>query len=218
MDYDPARLSIPDRYKLLIGCIVPRPIAFVSTISTTGRHNLAPFSFFAGVSSNPMTLLFCPANSERGEEKDTLRNAKPPSEGGTGEFVVNIAPRSIAHKLAATAEPLPHGQSEFELCRLTPAPSRVVRAPRVLEAGAAFECRTLHVTRLNPGQPAGGNIVLGEVVHVHLADDLANERLHVDPTRLDAFGRMGGLDYCTTRDRFSMPMGAAALNDEPHTH
>ncbi len=214
MDYDPARLSIPDRYKLLIGCIVPRPIAFVATISTQSRHNLAPFSFFAGVSSNPMTLLFCPANSERGEEKDTLRNAKPASEGGTGEFVVNIAPLAIARKLAAAAEPLPHGESEFEFCGLTPAPSRVVRPPRVLEAHAAFECRTLQVTRLNPGQPAGGNIVLGEIVSVHLAEGLANERLHVAPDRLDAFGRMGGLDYCSTRDRFTMPMGAAALEPE----
>src|SRR5580765_603384 len=91
MDLDPLALSQADRYKLLIGCIVPRPIAFVSTVSPSGRLNLAPFSFFNGVGSDPMTLLFCPANKPDGSEKDTLRNCKPVSEGGTGQFVVNAA-------------------------------------------------------------------------------------------------------------------------------
>src|ERR1041384_4302218 len=121
MELDPAKIAQPDRYKILIGAIVPRPIAFVSTISQDGRPNLAPFSFFSGVGSNPMTLLFCPVNKADGSEKDSLRNAKPTAEGGTGEFVVNVATDAIARQVAACAEPLPYGKSEFDLSGLTTA-------------------------------------------------------------------------------------------------
>jgi flavin reductase (DIM6/NTAB) family NADH-FMN oxidoreductase RutF len=212
MEIDPASLPIPDRYKLLIGCIIPRPIALVSTVSPEGRENLAPFSFFAGVGSNPMTLLFCPANRPDGSEKDTLRNAKPVIEGGIGEFVVNIASGAYAPRVAGAAEELPYGESEFSLVGLTPTPSRVVRPPRVGESPVAFECRTLQVIRTNPGGSSGGNVVIGQVVHVFVRDDVINERHHVNPALLDAIGRMGGLEYCTTRDRFQLPMGKAALD------
>jgi flavin reductase (DIM6/NTAB) family NADH-FMN oxidoreductase RutF len=207
MHLSPSTLSIQDRYKLLIGAIVPRPIAFVSTISPAGKLNLAPFSFFAGVGSNPMTLLFCPANTPAGEEKDTLRNAKPLAEGGTGEFVVNIVTESIAQQMALCAEPLPYGESEFDLAHLTPAPSHIVKPPRVTQCPVAFECITKQVIRTNPGQPAGGNIVLGEVVHIHLDEGIVNDKLHTDYTKLTAIGRMGGLSYCKTTDRFELPMG-----------
>lgn len=210
MDIDPATLSIADRYKLMIGGILPRPIAFVSTLSPDGRLNLAPFSFFAGVGSNPMTLLFCPANKPDGTEKDTLRNAKPLHEGGTGEFVVNVVSHSFAQPMALCAEDLPYGVSEFDFSGLASSPSTIVRPPRVAQSAACFECRTLQVIRTNPGQPSGGNIVLGQVVHVYVRDDAINDRLHIDPAKLDAIGRLGGSGYCTTRDRFEMVMGAAA--------
>ncbi|QQS09273.1 MAG: flavin reductase family protein [Phycisphaerales bacterium] len=217
MDIDPASLSQPDRYKLLIGGIVPRPIAWVSTVAPdgsgpAGRTNLAPFSFFSGVGSNPLSLLFCPALNERGEEKDTLRNAKPVDEGGVGEFVVSVATHALARKVAATAEALPHGESEFEAFGLTPAKSRVVRPPRVMESPLSFECVTERVIRLNPGAPAGGVIVIGRIVSVHAAEGIVNERHHIDPAALDAIGRMGGFDYCTTRERFQMPPGRKALD------
>ncbi len=211
MEIDPAPLALPDRYKLLIGCIVPRPIAFVSTISPDGKPNLAPFSFFAGVAAEPMTLLFCPANKPDGTEKDTLRNVKPLDEGGTGEFVVNAAVEAYERKVGAAAEPLPYGESEFEHVHLTPAPSRVVKPPRVAESPVAFECRTLQVIRLAPGKPSGGNIVIGRVVHVYIRDDVIDERYRTDPAKLLAIGRMGGLGYTRTRDRFEMPMGLEAL-------
>jgi flavin reductase (DIM6/NTAB) family NADH-FMN oxidoreductase RutF len=211
MHLDPAHLSPQDRYKLLIGCIVPRPIALVSTISPDGAHNLAPFSFFAGVGSNPMTLLFCPATKPDGTEKDSLRNAKPQSEGGTGEFVVNIVPHALARPMAACGEELEYGSSEFALAGLTPAPAHRVKPPRVRECPVSLECRTLHILRTNPGVPGGGNIVVGEVIWIHAQDGLVNDRLHTDPAALDAIGRMGGTTYCTTRDRFDMPFGAAAL-------
>jgi flavin reductase (DIM6/NTAB) family NADH-FMN oxidoreductase RutF len=212
MELDPLSLAQPDRYKLLIGAIVPRPIAFVSTVSPDGRNNLAPFSFFSGVGSEPMMLLFCPANRADGSEKDSLRNAKPEPEGGVGEFVVNLASEAYATKVAAAAEPLAYGESEFELVGLTPVPSRVVRPPRVAESPIAFECRTDRVIRTAPGIPAAGNIVLGRVVHVFVRDDVINERFHIDPAVLGAIGRMGGLGYTRTRDRFEMPMGRTALN------
>jgi flavin reductase (DIM6/NTAB) family NADH-FMN oxidoreductase RutF len=217
MDLDPSTLAPADRYKLLIGCIVPRPIAFVSTSSPDGRLNLAPFSFFNGIGSDPMTLLFCPVNKPDGSEKDSLRNAKPIAEGGTGQFVVNVASEVYARQVAGAAEPLPYGESEFGLVGLTPAPSVKVRPPRVAESPVAFECLTLQVLRTNPGKPAGGNVVIGQVVHIHLAKGLVNERLHVDADRLGAIGRMGGFWYCRTRDRFQMPQGREALSLPPIT-
>src|SRR5207247_6932022 len=135
MEIEPASISQPERYKLLIGCIVPRPIAFVSTVSPDGSSfNLAPFSFFNGVGSNPMMLLFCPANKPDGSEKDTLRNCKSMGEGGTGQFVVNAAIDAYARKVAAASEPLDYGDSEFELTGLAMAPSMVVKPPPVAES------------------------------------------------------------------------------------
>ena len=215
MELDPAQLDIPSRYKLLIGCILPRPIAFVSTRAADGSLNLAPFSFFSGVGSNPLTLLFCPANNADGSEKDTLRNCKPVAEGGTGEFVVNVAPFRIIERVSAAAEPLPYGQSEFDLTGLTPVPSALVAPPRVAESPIAFECRTLHVVRTNPGQPSGGNVVIGQVLRLHAQEGILNDRLHADPDSLDLCGRMGGHTYATTRDRFDVVPGSAALAATP---
>lgn len=212
---DPASLSPPERYKLLIGLVVPRPIAFVSTVSAGGVHNLAPYSFFNAVGSDPMTLLFCPANKPDGSDKDSLRNASPEDEGGTGGFVVNVAAEAYAASVAVAAEILPHETSEFEPAGLTPIPSDVVAAPRVEESPAAFECRTDRIIRLNPGGPDGGNIVIGRVVRVHVRDGLIDERLRTDQEALAAFGRMGGPDYCLTRERFRMPRGLDAQGYVP---
>ena len=212
MHIDPEHITQAERYKLLIGCIVPRPIAWVSTVSPDGGSlNLAPFSFFNGVGSNPMTLLFCPANKPDGSEKDTLRNCKMEVDGGVGEFVVNIVSDALAKRMAATSEPLPYGESEFALAGVTPEPSVTVKPPRVRESPVAFECRTMQVIRTNPGAPAAGNIVIGRVSHVVVRDDLINERYHIDPVALDAIGRMGGLGYTRTRDRFELPMGRSAM-------
>lgn len=215
MEVDPGSLRPADRYKLLIGLVVPRPIAFVSTISIEQKHNLAPFSFFNGVASVPLTVLFCPANNPDGSEKDTLRNCKPRDEGGTGELVVNGAVESYAEKMTATAEPLPWGESEFELSGLTPEPGRVVAAPRVKEAPWSFECRTRQVIRLAKGAPGGGNVVIAEVVHMTISDALVDARFHVDPHALRAVGRMAGDLYARTSDIFELPRGRAALGAKP---
>jgi len=218
MDIRPENLSVEERHKLLIGAIVPRPIAVVSTISASGVTNLAPFSFFCGVGSNPMTLAFAPGNNIDGTEKDTLVNCSLDADGGNGEFVVNVATETWATQMAGSAEPLPYGTSEFDLTGLTPVASDEVAPPRVAESPIAFECRTLQVIRTNPGGGSSGNLVLGEVLVVHVNDDLINERLHIDPERLEAIGRMGGFEYTRTRDRFEMPPGRAALGEVHGDH
>jgi flavin reductase (DIM6/NTAB) family NADH-FMN oxidoreductase RutF len=211
MELDPASLDQSARYRLLIALVAPRPIAFVSTVDRAGRLNLAPFSFFSGLGSEPMTALFCPANRPDGREKDSLANAKPAAEGGCGEFVINAAVEAYAREVAAAGEPLPLGQSEFELTGLAPAPSTAVRPPRVARAPWAFECRTLEVRRYAPGQPGGANLVVGRIVHVHLDDALLDAGGRVDPARLAPIGRLGGITYCTARQRFDVPLGRAAL-------
>lgn len=214
MELDPATIPQPDRYKILIGAVVPRPIAWVSTISPDGHPNLAPFSFFNGVSSEPMALLFCPANNAAGQPKDTLRNilaSGRDATGAGGQFVVNIVPHALRMQMSATAEELPYGQSEFDLAGLARTASRTVKPPRIAESPVCFECEALQVIRLAPGTPGGGNIVIGRVLWIHARDGLISERNHVDPAQLDALGRMAGTMYCTTRDRLEIPLGRAAL-------
>lgn len=213
MEIDPLSLSQRDRYKLLIGAVVPRPIAFVSTAprgwkwgDDPAQLNLAPFSFFCGVGSDPMTLLFCPANRADGGDKDTLVNA-----GSSGQFVVNVVTEAIDCQAVACAEELPYGASEFALAGLTPAPSVKVRPPRVAESPVSFECETMRVIRTNPGAPAGGNIVVGRVVHVRADDGVIDGAFHIDPGKLATVGRMAGLTYCRTRDRYEIPLGKKAL-------
>ncbi|MFO0828101.1 MAG: flavin reductase family protein [Phycisphaerales bacterium] len=202
------------RYNLLIGSIVPRPIAVVGTQSASGQRNLAPFSFFNAFSAEPMILGFSPANREDGDEKDTLRNCKPTWEGGTGVFTVSVATEPIINRVVGAAEELPRDDSEFDLVGLTPVAGTVVAAPRVAESPVSFECETFQVLRFAPGKPGAGNLVIGRVVYVHVDDALRNERMHVDSAKLRAVGRLGGLGYARTRDRFELPMGAGALRTE----
>jgi flavin reductase (DIM6/NTAB) family NADH-FMN oxidoreductase RutF len=212
MLFDPTTLPIADRYKLLIGGIIPRPIALVGTVNAAGAFNLAPYSFFAGLGSNPMSLLFCPANKSDGTEKDSLRNCRSVSEGGTGVFSVNIMNQENIRRTVAAAEELAFGESEFELSGLHPVTCSTIAAPRVQEAGVCYECKTIHILQTNPGAPSGGNVVIGEVLAVHVRDDAINERLHIDPSIIQPAGRLGGMSYCSVRDRFELPMGRAALD------
>jgi flavin reductase (DIM6/NTAB) family NADH-FMN oxidoreductase RutF len=208
VDIDPAELSPVERYKLLIGGILPRPIAVVSTRDAEGRPNLAPFSFFNGVGGTPMTLMFCPANNADGSEKDSLRNAD-----ATGEFVVNVAPDHLIERIAAAAEALPHGESEFDFAGLEAVASAVVGPPRLAASPVSYECRTRQILRLAEGEPGGANLVLGDVVHVFVDDAVIDERLRIDPAALDLVGRLGGFGYARTRDRFDLRAGQAALDE-----
>ncbi|GGK21980.1 hypothetical protein GCM10010124_13090 [Pilimelia terevasa] len=147
MDLDPGELDGPRAYRLLTGAVVPRPIAWVSTVDAAGRPNLAPFSYFAPVCARPMTLLFCPVLGPPGRpKKDTLRNIE-----AVPEFVVNIAGFGQVGAVDRSAAPVPPGESEFALAGVTPAPSRRVRPPRVAEAGVAFECRLRQIVAVEAG-------------------------------------------------------------------
>jgi flavin reductase (DIM6/NTAB) family NADH-FMN oxidoreductase RutF len=212
MEFDPAALTASQRYRLLAGAILPRPIAVVSTMDAAGRTNVAPFSFFNGISASPMALAFSPVTRGDGGDKDTLRNALPLEQGGLGEFVVNLAGGSWARQMSATAEELPHGESELELAGLSAAPCRRVRPPRILEAAVSYECRTLQVVRLAPGVPLSGNLVIGEIVHVWVRDEIIDEALEIDLEGLDALGRLGGASYCRVTDRFDLVRGRPALS------
>lgn len=196
---DPKKQTVQEIYKLMSGVIVPRPIAFVSTIDREGVRNLAPFSFFTGVGSNPPTLAFCPSLRTRGEiaDKDTLRNIEE-----TGEFVVNVVNRAIGEQMNATAADVPPHIDEFELAGLTPVASELVRAPRVAESPAQMECCLLQVIRTGTG-PAAGVLVLGEVVRFHVREELF-DNFRIDPSGLDAIGRLAGNEYIRTLDRFEL--------------
>jgi flavin reductase (DIM6/NTAB) family NADH-FMN oxidoreductase RutF len=202
---DPAKIEPRQAYKLMTGIIVPRPVALVSTIDANGVPNLAPFSFFTGVGSNPPTVLFCPvvrshsiaAGALPDLRKDTLRNVEE-----TGEFVINVVSEAIAAAANQTAAEVPPEVDEFVLSGLTPLASEVVRPARVAESPAQMECKLLQVIYTNR-EPGGGVVVLGEIVRFHVRKDLV-EDFRVDPAGLDAVGRMAGNTWVRTRDRIEL--------------
>jgi flavin reductase (DIM6/NTAB) family NADH-FMN oxidoreductase RutF len=198
LEIDVADMTERQREHLLLWSVVPRPIAMVSTLAPSGAVNLAPFSYFTAVGYAPMALLFCAGRRADGLEKDSCRNARPPAEGGTGEFTVNVLVEKLAEAASAAAKPLPYGESEYELAGLRPAPGLRVRTPRVEGSPITFECRTSAVV------PVGAFfIVVGEVVHVAAEEGLVDEvGFQVDLNRLGSVGRMGAADYVRTSDRF----------------
>lgn len=194
MDYDPAQLSTSAAYALMIRAITPRPIAWVATLSPGGVPNLAPFSYFAGVGSNPPTLMISIANRPNGEKKDTLKNIE-----ASGEFVVNIVPGKLAQPMVRSADELPYESSEFTHTGLEPAPSHKVRPPRVAAAPIHLECRALEIVRIG-----AANAVFGEIVWFHVEDEVLSLDEKIDPAKVDSIGRLGGLSYCRTAERFEL--------------
>lgn len=199
MTIDPSTRDPFDVYRLLSGAVIPRPIAFVSTISAEGILNLAPFSFFTVASANPPIVAFCPMvrGGER-PKKDTLSNIE-----ATGEFVVNICSEDFAAKMNATSGEYPPEVDEFQLAGLTPVASELVRPPRVQESRVNMECK-LHQLVPVSERFLGGTLVLGKVVRFHVQDSMVNQILEVDADQLNAIGRMGGPVYVRTKDRFEM--------------
>jgi flavin reductase (DIM6/NTAB) family NADH-FMN oxidoreductase RutF len=199
MILDFSALKPRDAYAWMISTILPRPIAWVSTISLDGRTNLAPFSFFQGVTSNPPTLLFCPVNTRDGTKKDTVRNIEQ-----VPEFVVNLVPHALAEQMNATSALLPYGESEFEAFGIGATPSERIRPPRVAAAPVAFECTLDRFVHIGEG-PLAANVVFGRILLAHVADSVLTADGNPDPAKLDLIGRMGGESYTRTRDRFDLP-------------
>ncbi len=199
MILDPARLTKAEFYPWMIRCIVPRPIAWVSTTSRAGVHNLAPFSFFTAISTEPPTLCFAPGRHPvTGGKKDTLVNIEE-----TGEFVVNVVPEELAEQMNETATDYPHGMDEFKEVGLTPSPSERVKAPRVAESPVHFECERYQIVQIGPDGAGGASLVIGRIVLLHVDDSILTNG-KVDYERYRAVGRLGGMDYTRMRDRFSM--------------
>ena len=180
---------------VLTGVIVPRPIAFVSTISPDGEVNLAPHSFFNAVSYS--TVVFSSSRNVGTKSKDTLRNIEE-----TGEFVVNIVVDPIAEAMNATAAEYPEGVDEFEIAGLSHAPSQIVKPPRVAESPVNIECKLDQVVKIGSGDHEHG-LVIGTILLMHVRDDVIDGH-RIDQAKLMATGRMAGNMYCRTNDRFEM--------------
>ncbi|MEK3979010.1 flavin reductase family protein [Psychrobacillus sp. FSL K6-2836] len=193
---DPKQNSERDNYKLLIGSIIPRPIAFVTTQSEDRIVNGAPFSYFNIVSSNPPMVSLAIQRSG-GQVKDTARNIY-----NNQQFVVHIVDDENVAKINETAASLPASESEIELANLTLVPSENVSVPGVKEAKVRMECRLVQAIPLG-GEEPGSDLFIGEVVRFHL-DEAIYEDGRIDPRGLNAVSRLAGNSYAKIGDIFSI--------------
>jgi len=185
-------------FHTLLSCVLPRPIAFVSTISADGVFNLAPFSFFNAVGSNPAAIIFSPATKADGTQKDTIVNLR-----SVGEMVVHVVPHTIGEAMNRASAAFGPDVDEFDAAGFTPLPSRFVRPPRVAESPVQMECKLVQIVKVGEG-PLSANICIGEVLCFHVADGFLTDGGTVDVAKIDLIGRMGGDWYSTIRDRFEM--------------
>lgn len=188
-----------ENFKTLVSSVMPRPIAFVSTISRDGIVNLAPFSFFNAVGTNPPAVIFSPATKSDGTSKDTVMNLR-----AVGEFVVNVVPFGIREAMNETSRPFAPEVDEFQAAGFTPLPSRFVRPPRVAQSPVQMECKLLQIVPVGDG-PLSGNICIGAILCFHVANGFLLADGTVDVAKIDLIGRLGGDGYCTIRDRFDLP-------------
>ena len=206
MNITPSDLSHSELYGLILDSVAPRPIAWVSTLSASGQPNLAPFSFFNCVCVEPPLLAFAPglrppkqsAHAEtHGEPKDTLRNIRE-----TKEFVISIVTYELAEAMNQTSGEYDASVSEFEVAQLASAPSQVVKVPRVAASAVSFECKLYQILDFSPS-PESGSLVIGQVVSIHV-NDAHMKQGKLDRNSLDLIGRMGGIQYTRTTQRFNM--------------
>ncbi|MBD8014547.1 flavin reductase family protein [Planococcus wigleyi] len=193
---DPEQNKERDNYKLLVGSIIPRPIAFVTTQSEEGVVNGAPFSYFNIVSSNP-PMVSVSIQRPTGEWKDTARNIY-----GNGEFVVHIVDRDNVGKINETAASLPPSESEVDMAGLTKVPSTRVSVPGVKESKIRMECRLVQSVPFG-GDGPGSDLFIGEIVQFHV-DEAIYENGRIDPRGLDAVSRLAGSSYAAMGEIFSL--------------
>jgi len=194
MQIDPSLHSNADNYKLLTNLVVPRPIAWVTSQSQDGVINLAPFSFFNAVGTDPLYVIISIGHNDAGKSKDTANNIQ-----ANGEFVVNLVTEDLFDAMNISAADFPPGQSELAAAHLHAAPSVNIAVPRVEEAQVSLECK------LFSAQVLGANtLFIGEVVMFHVADHLLDPRMHIN--NFAPIGRLGSPSvYCRTTDRFDVP-------------
>ena len=197
MDLILEKLPLHERYKLLIGLVIPRPIAWVSTWSENGVANCAPFSFFNVISEEPPLCILSFNRRSDGAMKHTLKNIRR-----TGEFVVNLADEASANALHASSAELPESESEFADSGLTPVPAKMVKHPRIGEAAASLECRVERRIEFGPGR----EMVVGEILLIHARDGIIDPKTkRISEERYRPVGRLFASRYCTTRQRFNLP-------------
>jgi flavin reductase (DIM6/NTAB) family NADH-FMN oxidoreductase RutF len=198
MIIDVASTDVVKVYHALVDVVTPRPIAWVTTVDAQGRVNLAPFSFFNAFGANPPVVVFSPVLRRNRTKKDTLRNLEV-----VGEFVLNTATESLALQVNQTSKELPYGQNEADYAGLTLQPSIKVRPPRVAESPVHLECKVRQFVSIGDGAIAA-NLVIGEVLLIHVDDSLLDSGGRVDPRKLRTIARLGGDFYCRSTDLFEM--------------
>lgn len=194
MELSPNDLTPTETYKLLIGGITPRPIAWVSSVSLEGKVNLAPFSFFTVASANPPMLCFNPMFNVDKLPKDTLRNIREQK-----EFVIHSVSYDDLEAMNKTCHNVGADVDEFEYAEIEKVGSSHVTPPRIKNAVVAYECKLNRIIDLGEGA-LSGHLVVGEVCAIHVADD-AISNYRIDSDKLDSIGRMAGSDYSLTRER-----------------
>ena len=199
MNLDVSKADVVEVYHALIGVVTPRPIGWVTSVDRQGRVNLAPFSFYNVFGANPPIVVFSPTQRRDGSRKDTLNNVE-----ATGEFVLNAAVESLAEAVNLSSKEIPPGESEVELSGLSLIASERVKPPRILESPAHLECKVRQILPLGEG-PIGPNLVIGEVVFIHIDDATLNAEGRVDPRKLRTIARLGGDFYCKSTDLFEIP-------------
>ncbi len=198
MHFDPSVLDQSAVYKLLTGTVIPRPIGWISSISKEGAINLAPFSFFNAVGEDPPHVMFSTVRPNN-TNKDTLNNVLE-----TGEFVVNLVTEELVEKMNLTSASVPPDQNEFELAQLTPAPSLIIKAPRVLESPVAMECKVVHHYSLEDHQHGGATIVIGRVVMFHIDETILSDNYRINMDVYRPVARLAGSNYSKLGEIFSI--------------
>ena len=199
MIYDPAKHPFSETHKLMIGSIVPRPIALVSTTSNNGINNLAPFSYFNGVCSKPPTIMFAPARRGwDGKEKDTLINIR-----NTKEFSINIVSEDIGEKMVKCSTDYKKEVDEYFKSGLSPIPSKKIKPPIVSESKISLECTLNQIVQIGKDDAGSGFIVIGTIVLFHIDDEVYdNGRIILD--KLQPLGRVAGNGYVRSTNTFDI--------------
>jgi len=191
MQINPNEIPVPRLHSYLLGAVAPRPIAFASTVDKEGNVNLSPFSFFNVFSANPPVLIFSPARRGRDNTvKNTYENVLE-----VPEVVINVVSYDMVQQASLASAEYPKGVNEFVKAGLTQVPSVMVKPPRVGESRISMECKVNEVIRLGDGG-AAGNLVICELLLMHIEDSVLDADGKIDPFKLDAVARMGGDWYC----------------------